>query len=114
MGSAVRPDSGGGSVPLVTSRAILSPMSDRVLPSETGLRGEANLLRAALQAGHVPDIRHEGKRFRIECACGWSTPLGWTRKRVFQACDEHVREAGRAAVEERRKGAASPPVNRSA
>ncbi len=51
--------------------------------------------QAALNAGHVVEIQHVGKRFRITCPCGWSTQSNWTRKRAFAEVTDHVLEVGR-------------------
>ena len=56
----------------------------------------------AAEFGHVVEVKHEGKRFRIACSCGWQTGLNWTRKRVFDAVMDHcigvVREGEGALV----------------
>jgi len=75
------------------------------------LNRRARVAAAALEAGHVPDIQHEGKRFRIVCACGWSTALNWTRKHCFEAIADHQIRAGRTFLGESPAAGEIPPVN---
>jgi len=48
--------------------------------------------RRAAELGHEASIEHDGPRFRVVCSCGWHTNLNWTRKHVFLAVTEHVRD----------------------
>jgi hypothetical protein len=99
MGVLVCPDSGNGSGSLVPM-ATWSTMADEE-PLRVGLRGGASIFKAALDSGHIPDIEHKGKRFRIVCACGWSSNLNWTRRHTYQAIEDHVIEAGQKALAEK-------------
>jgi hypothetical protein len=60
--------------------------------------GVSAIVQAALDAGHEPSVQHSGKRFRLRCSCGWSSPSNWTRKRTFEAVQEHVYAAGHRAL----------------
>ena len=55
--------------------------------------------RAALELGHEPRVDHVGRRFKLACSCGWSTPANWSRKRAFDAVAQHVWEVGRQALD---------------
>lgn len=77
------------------------------------VRRRLTVALAAQEAGHEPTIEHVGKRFRIACTCGWSTPLNWTRKRAFEAALEHTILAGRTALGEVPKAGTVPPVKRT-
>jgi hypothetical protein len=53
----------------------------------------------AAALGHTGEVEHVGKRFRIVCECGWSTPLNATRKRAFELVTAHVLEVLRQSGE---------------
>lgn len=57
------------------------------------------ITRAALDAGHEPKVERSGKRFKLVCSCGWSTPSSMSRKVAFQAVAQHVWEVGHAGVD---------------
>jgi hypothetical protein len=44
----------------------------------------------AASIGHVVTVDHAHKRFRLVCACGWSSSLGWSRKLVFVRLGDHL------------------------
>ena len=62
----------------------------------------AELVRAALEAGHEPSISRSGngKRVKFVCSCGFSTPANWTLKHAKDAAIDHVIRAGRTALGE--------------
>lgn len=63
-----------------------------------GLRDVPPIVRAAIDAGHEPEVERVGNRFKLVCSCGFSTPVRATRKRAFEAIADHVYAAGRGAV----------------
>jgi hypothetical protein len=66
----------------------------------------SDVVNAALDAGHDPQVAHEGRRFRLVCSCGFRTPLQMSRKVAFAAISDHVYEVGRAVLE----ASDTPPV----
>ncbi len=71
------------------------------------------MTQAAIDAGHVPDVEHVGKRFRLVCNCGFRTPASMTRKAAFQAVTDHMILAGRTALGESPAMGKVPPVERT-
>lgn len=64
---------------------------------------------AALEAGHEPRVEHTGKRFRLACSCGFSTPTNATRKKAFDLISSHVATVG---LEELRRRGERPQLVR--
>ena len=44
----------------------------------------------ASQLGHELTTKATGKRFRIECSCGWQTDTRWTRRRTILEASQHL------------------------
>jgi hypothetical protein len=70
----------------------------------TGARQGGRLTAAGIRAGHLVEVEHGAKRFRLVCPCGWHSDARWTRKRTFFEASQHVILAGKAFQE------GAPPV----
>lgn len=71
----------------------------------------AEIARAAIAAGHRPDVQLRGKRVKFLCDCGFSTPASWTLKHSKEAAIDHMIRAGRTALGETPLLGEIPPVN---
>lgn len=76
------------------------------------IRATSRVVQAAVDAGHDPDVVHEGKRFRLVCSCGFRTPINMTRKTAFRTISEHVYEMGHAALQAAGQVPDTPPTER--
>ena len=56
------------------------------------LREATSLGKAGQEIGHTLGVEHVGKRFKITCTCGFSTPTNVRMRTAFIAGTEHVKE----------------------
>lgn len=85
--------------------AHTGPMESPTSSPITGAREGGRLTKAGLDAGHVVQVEHLPKRFRIICPCGWHSDSRWNRKRTFYEATQHVVNAGREAIEKAARSA---------
>jgi hypothetical protein len=66
----------------------------------TGLAAAATgtLGTRAAALGHVVDVEHAGKRFRLVCSCGFRTSVQMKRRTAFQSLTEHLTTVVREGV----------------